>query len=128
IPGHPFVTGQQVYYSSGLSAALGGLVNGGTYWIIRLDGNRIRLADSYCHAVGFAGDATCFNTVLDHYDEVDDGAGNITQVPVYVDVPILVQHLALTGDNSAAGAETVHKLYAVNARPLDGLVDGGQYH
>src|SRR5690554_490930 len=40
----------------------------------------------------------------------------------------LVEWLALTSDHTQEGAEVTHRLYAMNARPIDGLVSGGQYY
>src|SRR6185436_8799574 len=40
-----------VYHATPGSAALGGLSNGTTYYVIRLDDVRIRLADTYAHAI-----------------------------------------------------------------------------
>src|SRR5690606_36810937 len=107
IPGHSFVTGQQVYYSSGLSAALGGLVNGQTYWVIRIDANRIRLADSYCHAMSFTSGDECYTEVTTQEPKLDgdgnpvlDENGDPVTEAVTVRTYIPQQHLALSGDNS----------------------------
>jgi len=55
-------TGDALYYSSSgatLNTSIGNLVNGGIYYAIRVSSTFIKLADSYCNAVGFAGDSSC---------------------------------------------------------------------
>jgi hypothetical protein len=61
--GHLFVTGDAVVYNNGGGTSIGGLTSGNTYYIIRVDGNTIRLALS-------AADATT-NT----YINLTDGVG-----------------------------------------------------
>ena len=50
-------TGQAVRYVVRTGTALAPLTNGGTYYVIKGSDGLIQLADSYCHAVGTAGDS-----------------------------------------------------------------------
>ncbi|MET0448206.1 MAG: hypothetical protein ABW004_07350, partial [Aeromicrobium sp.] len=97
---HGLQTGDAVVYRS-TGGALGGLAQNTTYWVIRLDDNRILLADSACHALG-----TC-----------DDGGGGL----------IPVTNLALSPDLSADGVKVVHQLFAPGQQPIAGLRNGGTY-
>ena len=56
---HGFQTGDEVVYTVSGGPVIGGLLNLGHYWVIRLDAQRIQLADSRCHAVGWAADNSC---------------------------------------------------------------------
>src|SRR5215203_4846896 len=49
-------TGDPVVYSSGGGSAIGGLVDGQTYYVIALGGDAYRLADTKCHATGSVDD------------------------------------------------------------------------
>jgi hypothetical protein len=46
IPGHDLVTGSKVVYSSGAGTVIGGLSSGGTYFIVRVDNNIVKLSSS----------------------------------------------------------------------------------
>ena len=48
-------------YDNGGGVTLPGLTDGETYYVILAGGNSVKLADSYCHAVGYAGDHNCVN-------------------------------------------------------------------
>ncbi len=127
IQDHHLTTGQEVYYDSGLGAPIGGLASGERYWVIRLDDNRIRLADSYCHAMG---GTEC----IDHYEGpgagTDEDGNSICADPILGCVTVYVprEYLLLTPDTTPEAAEVVHKLFKADARPIDGLVDGEQYY
>lgn len=51
VTGHKFGTGQAVVYSNGGGTAPTGLVNGTTYYVIRVDANTLKLASSLANAV-----------------------------------------------------------------------------
>ena len=48
---HGFTTGDKVTYTDGGGTAVVGLIDGGTYFIIRIDANTIKLATTYAFAV-----------------------------------------------------------------------------
>jgi len=139
---HGFATGTEIVYSSGTAAPIPGLVNGAHYWVIRVDANRIRLADSYCRAMGAAGGAVCIVGYNDwdelvgynDWDETVGTDGNGVPIVVHHHDPIYVHHhdpiyetvTALPISASVGDAE--HKLFRMDQRPIDGLVDGGQYY
>lgn len=59
LTGHPFVTGDQVTYSDGSGTAIGGLTDGGTFFVIKVDANTIKLATTLNNAnAGTAIDLT----------------------------------------------------------------------
>lgn len=62
INGHPFTTGDKVTYSNGggttIPSVLNALVSGGTFYVIRVTSNEIKLATSYTNAL--AGTAIDF--------------------------------------------------------------------
>ena len=104
---HGFQTGDAVlYHGTGLS-----LSDGTTYYVIRVDQNQIRLADSYDHAKGYAG--TNGGTPDDDSDDID---------------AIAVQWLSITRRASTGPGDNpdvdLHSL----ARVLTGLEDGRAYY
>ena len=59
ITGHPFVTGDQVTYSTGGGTVIDGLTNNGTFFVIKVDANTLKLASSAADAAaGTAIDIT----------------------------------------------------------------------
>ena len=48
---HGFVTGDKVTYTDGGGTSVVGLTDGGTYYIIRIDANTIKLATTYAFAI-----------------------------------------------------------------------------
>ncbi|HET8895984.1 MAG TPA: hypothetical protein VFN04_01830, partial [Protaetiibacter sp.] len=141
IAGHGFTTGTEVVYSSGLAAPISGLVSGVHYWVIRIDANRIRLADSYCHAVGAAGGASCIVGYNDWdelvgYNDWDENVGTEDDpIIVHHHDPIYVHHhdpiyetVTALPIAASGGYDVVHKLFRMSQRPIDGLVDGAQYY
>jgi hypothetical protein len=48
---HGFTTGDKITYTDGGGTTVGGLIDGGTYFIIRIDANTIKLATTYANAV-----------------------------------------------------------------------------
>lgn len=48
---HGFTTGDKVTYTDGGGTVVGGLIDGGTYYIIRVDADTIKLATTYAFAV-----------------------------------------------------------------------------
>lgn len=48
---HGFTTGYKVTYTDGGGTAVVGLIDGGTYYVIRLSANTLKLASSYANAV-----------------------------------------------------------------------------
>ncbi|HMJ85049.1 MAG TPA: hypothetical protein VK504_17830, partial [Vicinamibacterales bacterium] len=53
LAGHGFATGDALtYHTVGIGPSIGGLTDGQTYYAIKVDADRIRLADSYLHAWG----------------------------------------------------------------------------
>ncbi|MBX3095201.1 MAG: hypothetical protein KF680_11795, partial [Cryobacterium sp.] len=137
IPDHGFATGDEVIYGTGGGTPIGGLTPTQSYWVIVVDSNRIRLAASYCEAVGFDVDDTCFIMVYSHDEPVLDGNGdpvldddgNPVTIPIYVPEPILVDPISLTPDVSTdAAVDVIHKLYLPGQQPIGGLVDGGMYY
>lgn len=55
LPAHGLTTGMAVLYSTGSAAALGGLTNQATYYVISLDKNDIALASSQANALAGTG-------------------------------------------------------------------------
>lgn len=51
IPSHGFVSGDNVLYSAGNGTSVGGITTNSNYFVIREDGNTIRLATTYNNAV-----------------------------------------------------------------------------
>ncbi len=100
VAGHGLSTGQQVVYST-TGGLIGNLADNAVYYVIVVNQNQIRLADSLCHATG-----TC----------TDDD-----------DNPIPVQWITLNPDKSAAGLAVLQELFAPGHQPIAGLVDGGRY-
>lgn len=49
--GHPFNTGDRVTYTDGGNASITGLIDGGSYYIIDIDPNTIKLASSEANAI-----------------------------------------------------------------------------
>lgn len=47
---HGLLTGDKITYTDGGGTAITGLVDGGTYYVIRVDANHIKLASSYANA------------------------------------------------------------------------------
>ena len=109
---HGFATGTALVYGSN-GAAIGGLANGQTYYVIALDANRFQLAATYCQAMGKTTGLDCLDTTL----STDDAPVYIAQAP-----------LLLAADHSEAGSEVLHKLYLPANKPIGGLVDGGTYY
>ena len=108
LPGNTFATGDAVRYHALSGNAIGGLIDGVTYYVIAVGGGIIELADSYCHAVG--GNADPGNCTDTHgtSDTSDD-----TPIPV---TPIAI---TITSSNN-----DVHFL----ERALGGLEDGVTYY
>lgn len=48
---HGLVTGDKVTYTDGGGTAVVGLTDGGTYYVIRIDANTLKLASSYANAI-----------------------------------------------------------------------------
>ncbi len=120
--GHGLVTGAAFAYQAtggnGSSIFLDG-VTSRNVWVIVVDAFRIRLADTYCHALGTAGDPIACPAA--------PGSGSNPPVPQQV------VHLALNPDRSAdassptpvpGGASVKHVL---TPRSSLGLVDGRVY-
>ncbi|HKJ56179.1 MAG TPA: hypothetical protein VJ978_09355, partial [Nitriliruptoraceae bacterium] len=110
--GHGLNTGDRVYYvatgGNGATISPGLVGSGAYYWVIRVDSFRIRLATTYCRAVGGVVDP-------DNCDPAGD------------DPPIAVAPITLTPDRSAAGTQVTHRIYRAADAPLPGLVDGRVY-
>lgn len=49
--GHPFNTGDPVIYSSGGGTAIGGVANGSTQWVYKINANSFYLYDNYNNAI-----------------------------------------------------------------------------
>ena len=60
---HGLESGEAVLYDAGGGATIPGLTDGGTYYVIKVDSTRIRLATSHCRAVG-AADPNCAPTAV----------------------------------------------------------------
>ena len=99
---HRFSTGDAVTYLS-QSAPIGGLVNGATYFVIRIDGNQIQLARTYHDAVGLSFDG---RGTADPDDDV---------------LAIAVTPIQLTANGSQNNSHSL-------ARNLSGLRDGQTYY
>jgi len=106
LPGHTFVTGDAVVYHRLSGAAIGGLVDGTTYYVIVVDTNTIRLADSYWHAKGRAFDGRGTTTTADDIDA------------------IAVTPIGLTPSTATADQGGIHSL----ARVLTNLEDSRTYY
>ena len=113
IESHGFpVNGTPVVYrvSGGPAIALetgGSLVHLGTYYVIRLDANRIQLADSPCHATG------CF---FENDPDTDDD-----------DVTIPQTALRLLPDKTSPADRAQHSLRRSSFEPIGGLVENRVY-
>ena len=60
--------GQAVRYIARSGRAIAPLTNGGTYYVVKVGDNAIKLAGSYCDAVGSDGDSAC---ALPDDDDID---------------------------------------------------------
>lgn len=49
---HGLVTGDKITYTDGGGTAVSGLIDGGTYYVIRIDANTLKLATTYANATG----------------------------------------------------------------------------
>jgi len=50
-PAHGLTTGNKITYTDGGGTSITGLTDGGTYYVVRIDADNIKLADTYAHAV-----------------------------------------------------------------------------
>ena len=111
IVNHGFTTGDAVTYRKlGSGAAIGlesggALVDGGTYFVIKVDDNQIKLADSYYTAVGRSFDAR--------------GDGDADDI-----LAIAQTALALAPSLAATEQGTLHSL----SRNIGGLQNGQSYY
>jgi len=107
-PGNPgsfldmgFSTGTRIYYAPYAGTTIG--IGGGYYYLIRVNGQEYKFADSLCHATGSSSDC-----------------GTSSDQPQVA--------LTLTPDTSVAGKAVVQQLwYAANA-PVSGFQDGHGYY
>ncbi len=115
LPGHGFVTGEAVKYTVNVGGIrIGGLNNGDdVYYVVRLDDDRIKLAASYCNAVGDDGTGPCALP--------DDGDADSDPEPR----PVVT--LSLVPDKSTAGIGARHALQSLEDFPLSGLTPGQVY-
>ncbi|MDQ0612685.1 hypothetical protein QF046_000326 [Microbacterium sp. W4I4] len=98
------------YFTNG--AAIGGLSNGATYYVIRVNGSQLRLATTYCNARGIAlgANAVCNSTFAGGILGDDGAAGSASVVAISL--------------NAGASATTVrHQLNATTTRTLGPLQD-----
>src|SRR6266566_3993925 len=111
-----FANGEAFTYHTSNSTTIGpGIHDGQTLYVINTsDAFKIKVAASYCDAVGSAGDAACF-------DPDGPDAGTAPD-------PHAVAPLDLTRDSTAAGVRANHTLSRTSEAPLTGLVDGGVYY
>ena len=113
---HGFVSGEAVVYNSGGGAGIG-LSNGAIYYVIKVDNNVIKLAATYCDAVGTAG---------------DPGTCPADQPDVNLPHPDLDPHpvtpLSLTPDKSPTGIGVNQTLTLPRNMPIPGLTDGAVYY
>ncbi|MFN9509298.1 MAG: lectin-like protein [Planctomycetota bacterium] len=129
-PNHDLRTGQMVHYDQGDGETVGGLRSDSDYYVIRLDENRIRLAENlgasttqnYIDLLALGtGTAQYFDvsTTVQTFD-----AGRTTDL---VDVQNNTLKLArVTGDNWTTGQRVTY-LSGANT-PIGGLVNGQDYY
>jgi hypothetical protein len=80
ITNHRFATGTAIEYSNGGSPTIGGLTNNATYYVIRLDKDKFKVADSYEAAIGgnardLTGSPSGNNHVITSFTVVGEVAG-----------------------------------------------------
>ncbi|MFZ1412162.1 MAG: hypothetical protein WAS07_11935, partial [Micropruina sp.] len=105
ITGHAYNTGDQIYYDALAGGAEIVGLNTGSYYVIKYNDWQIRLADSFCHAVG-----TCVD------DNGTPGAGDDFIIPQQIEAI-----------SSASDASVTHTLVAYSRRPIGGLNNGQVY-
>ncbi len=135
IPGHGLFTGQTVHYTPGRAAgsatAVGansfGLASSDTYYIIRIDDNKIALADSLADAV--AGQARTLNATYSNNDYqglTSTTAAltfNATQTQDLVD--LTNNKIRLANHGYQTGAKV--KYFSGGNTAIGGLTDGAEY-
>jgi hypothetical protein len=111
---HSFFTGQGVVYNSPDGSPIGGLSDGAVYFVIKVNDYQIRLASSYCNAVGSPGGTDAC--------ALPDGGDEGTSPD-----PRPVSWLALAPSKTAAAINERHTLTDWHSAPITGLIDGATY-
>ena len=110
IPGHDLVTGQKVIYSNGGGTTIGGLTNGGQYFISRVDGNIVKLSSNK------AGTAIINITSV--------GVGNHTLTTASVD--FATETISIPSHGFSQGELVQYD--AVGQTAIGGLTSGSPYY
>ena len=110
IPGHDLVTGQKVIYSNGGGTTIGGLTNGGQYFISRVDGNIVKLSTNK------AGTAIVNLTSV--------GVGNHTLTTASVD--FATETISIPSHGFSQGELVQYD--AVGQTAIGGLTSGSPYY
>ena len=110
IPGHDLVTGQKVIYSNGGGTTIGGLTNGGQYFIARVDGNIVKLSSNK------AGTAIINLTSV--------GVGNHTLTTASVD--FATETISIPSHGFSQGELVQYD--AVGQTAIGGLTSGAPYY
>jgi hypothetical protein len=109
IPGHGYVTGTKLVYGNGGGASIGGLTNGNTYFVFKIDDNIIKLTNQ-------VGGPTINLTTL--------GSGNHTLTTNAVD--FVANQIAIP-DHGFSQGELV-QYDSVGQTVINGLVSGNPYY
>jgi hypothetical protein len=138
IPDHGFSTGQKVIYHQGENV-IAGLTDNTEYYVIKVNDNEIRLADSLLSAVGLFPESIFLSAVGD--DEYQFKLSYAKSIPGltdgetyrvqkldhdlvqlwWVSIPIRVSHEGMQPGE-------IHNFYRSGQFPLPGLVDGKTYY
>ena len=109
IPGHGYVTGTKLVYGVGGGSPIGGLTNGQTYFVIKVDDNIIRLSNTV------NGAAINLTTL---------GSGNHTLTTNAVD--FVTNQIAIPDHGFSAGELVQYD--SVGQTVINGLVSGNPYY
>ena len=129
-PNHDLRTGQMVHYDQGDGDAVGGLQSDTDYYVIRLDENRLRLADSLSasNSQDYVKLLALGNGTLQYFEvSTTVQTFDASRTTDLVDVQNNTLKLArVTGDNWTTGQRVTY-LSGANT-PIGGLVNGQDYY
>lgn len=132
---HGASTGDVFHYDAGGGAAINGLTDGATYFVIRSDEDTLKLAASAPDALaniaidltGTGNDEQSFSALPQKTSVILTSAvGDSTPVVTTTDVSTATSELTITGHGFATGDVITYN--ASGGVAIGGLVDSGEYH